>query len=223
MTGTAKLRIDDALARGVLFHLAGAAAGSHTEVFHRTAKARELMSLKVCKADDDVGVHDGAADLCRLADLSVLDGNLNVVRALETIADDDLTARRRRIEAVEIRAVHMLERVLAAAGIERVAVDEEGIASLFLDDVRDNLRILWAQESKVAKFTEVHLDGDELSFHIDFAQPRRHAELLEFHEKTLTERGAEVREVNFRFFHIALLKSDFSYRPRLLMPRLPPL
>ena len=83
------------------------------------------------EADEDVGVHDGAADLRRLQHAGVLDRHFQLVRAAQAVADDDLTARRRRVEAVDVRAVEMLGRMAAAARIERVAVRQERNA-LFL-------------------------------------------------------------------------------------------
>lgn len=61
----------------------------------------------------------------------------------------------------------MLERVFAAADIERVAVCDEGPAAAFLDEVGDNLGIVRAQKRQVAELAEVQLDGDELAVKVD--------------------------------------------------------
>ena len=102
-TAAAKLLVDADLARRMLLHLARAAAAAHADVLDRAAEARLLVPLEVREADEDVGVHDGAADLRRLQHAGVLDRHFEFVRAAQTVADDDLTARRRRVEAVDVR------------------------------------------------------------------------------------------------------------------------
>lgn len=61
----------------------------------------------------------------------------------------------------------MLERVFAAADIERVAVGDEGPAAAFFDKIGDDLGIVRTQERQVAELTEVQLDGDELAVKVD--------------------------------------------------------
>lgn len=57
----------------------------------------------------------------------------------------------------------MLQRVFAAADIERVAVGDEGLTAAFLDEVGDDLGIVRAQKRQVAELAEVQLDGDEFA------------------------------------------------------------
>ena len=64
----------------------------------------------------------------------------------------------------------MVERVGAAADIERVAVCDEGPAAAFLDEVGDDLGIVRTQERQVAELTEVQLDGDELAVKVDLGK-----------------------------------------------------
>ena len=203
----AEILIDDALARGVLLHLARAAAAAHADVLERAAEACRLMPLEMGEADEDVGVHDGAADLRFLDILAVLHRDRDVVRALEPVADDDLAARCDRVEAVEVRAVHVLERVLAAAGVERVAVREERAAALRLHEIGDGLRVLRTQESEVAEFAEMHLDGDEFVLHVDVLDARGQAETFQLVLDARADGAAEIREVDFRFAHLLFLLS----------------
>ena len=52
-------------------HLAGAAAAAHADVLQRAAEAGRFVALEVRQADEDVGVHDGAANLGGLAVLEM--------------------------------------------------------------------------------------------------------------------------------------------------------
>ena len=134
----------------MLLHFAGTAATAHTDVLDGTAKARRFMALEMCQADKDIGIHDGPADFRHPDILSAAHGYLYVIRTLEAIGNNHLTARRYGIEAVEIRAIQMLQRVLAATRIQRVAIREKGTASLLLADIGDTLRILRTQIREVA-------------------------------------------------------------------------
>ena len=197
----AEFFVDDALARRMLLHLASAAAAAHADVLDGAAKARRLMTLEMREADEDVGIHDGAADLGLLDVLAVLDRHLDIIRAAQAVADDDLAACRHRVEAVEVRAVHVLERVFAAARIECVAVRQEGHAALLFDEVRDDLRVLRAKIRHVAELTEVHLDRDELAVHVNLLDASSEAECPELLHDIAADRHAEIREINFCLVH----------------------
>ena len=64
----------------------------------------------------------------------------------------------------------MLQRVFAAADIERVAVGDEGLTAAFLDEVGDDLGIVRTQERQVAELAEVQLDGDEFAVKVDLGK-----------------------------------------------------
>ena len=197
----AEIRVDADLARRMLLHLARAAAAAHADVLDRAAEARLLMPLEVREADEHVGVHDSAADLRRLQDAAVLDRHFQLVRAAQAVADDDLTARRRRIEAVDLGAVEMFERIAAAARIERVAVRQEGEPLVLLHEIGNRLRVLRAQKREVAEFAEVHLDRDEAPFHLDPPKTRRKTQLLQLLRQARAYVGTEIGEINFCFFY----------------------
>ena len=78
-----------------------------------------------------------------------------------------MTAGGERGIAVEIRGIHVLQRVFAAADVERVAVGEEGLAAALLDEIGDDLGIVGAQERQIAELAEMQLDGDEFAVKID--------------------------------------------------------
>ena len=90
----------------------------------------------------------------------------------------------------------MVERVGAAADIERVAVGEERLAAQLLDHVRDGARVVGAQEGEVAQFAKVDLDGDELVVEVDLLDAGAADEALELVELTLAAVRAQVGEVH---------------------------
>ena len=97
------------------------------------------MSLEMGERDDNVGVGDGAADLCLFDILAALHRNQGFVGPFEAVGDYHLTAGAEGVIAVLVGGVEVFKRVLAAADIERVAVCEEGFSAKFLNDVRHNL------------------------------------------------------------------------------------
>ena len=216
----AEVFVDGGLAVLVLVHLAGAAAAAHADVLQRAAEAGGLMALEVRQADEDVGVHDGAADLGGLAVLAVDDGHFHFVRAAQTVADDDLAAGGDGVEAVEVGAVHVLQGIFAAAGIERVAVREEGQAALFLAEVGDDFCIVGAQEGEIAQLAEVHFDGDEFALHVDGLDAGGDAEAAKFIELAGSHWAAEIRKIDDGSLHGMILLYDSprasEYKLRLL-------
>ena len=183
------------LARRVLVHLSGAGAAAHADVLHGAAEARALVALEVREADHDVGVHEGAADLCRLDVLAALDGNLDLVEALDTVGDDGVAAGLERVEAVGVGAVQVVEAVLAPADVERVAVGDEGLAAELANDVDDGARVVGAQVAEVARLAEVHLYGDELVGKVDLLDARGADQALELVGQTVTQVGVQVAEI----------------------------
>ena len=200
----AEFRVHDALARRMLLHLACAASAAHSDVLDRTAEARRLVPLEMRKTDEDIGIHDGASDLRRLDILTVPDGDLDLVRSAQAITDEDLAARRDRVEPVKIRAVEMFQRMLAAAWIERIAVREERAPALLLDEIGDDLCVLRAEECHIAEFAKVHFDCDKLPIHIDRFDACCHAEAAQLHELARANRHAPIRKVDLRFLHDTL-------------------
>ena len=112
----------------MLLHLAPAGTAAHPQVLDGAAKAGLLMPLEVGQGDDHIGLHDGLSDLGGLDVLRPLHGHLHVVVAPQAVADDHLAAGGQRGEAVLIGCVQVLQGVFPAAGIEGVAVGEEGDA-----------------------------------------------------------------------------------------------
>ena len=188
--------IDARLAGGMLFHLASTTAAAHAQVLHGAAKAGLLMALKVGEANHDVGVHERLTDLCLAHVLTALDRDERLVGTLEAVGDDDLAARGIRGKAVLVGGIDVLERVFAAAHIERVAVGEEGLAAQLLHDVCDGAGVVGAQKAQVAQLAKVNLDGDKLVLEVDLLNAGAANEALEFVELALASMRAQVGKVH---------------------------
>lgn len=131
-------------ARRMLFHLAGAAATAHADILDGTAEARHFMAFEVSQADENIGVHDNPADFRFFDVFAVLDRHFDFIGSSQAVADDDLTARRDRIIAVEVGTVHVFQGVFTTAWIERIAVRQERAAAQFFDQISNGLDILRA-------------------------------------------------------------------------------
>ena len=202
LTAATHLLVDLGLATAMLLGLTRARAATHTDILDCTAEARHLVALEVAQTDEDVGIHNGATDLGGLHILATHDGDLDVVRTLQSVADQDRATHRQGRKAVLPRAVEVLEGVLAAAGVHRVAVGKEGLAAQLLHNVHNGARVVRAQVADVAQLAKVNLDGHELAIHINLADAGLADQLLEFlGESGTVSLGAEVGEVNFRFLH----------------------
>ena len=82
------------------------------------------MAFKMVQRDEDIGIHNGAADLGFFYILPV-NWNENVISSLESVCDQDVAAGGKWIVAVHIGRIQMIQRILAAAHIEGIAVCQE--------------------------------------------------------------------------------------------------
>ena len=80
----------------MLLRFTSARSATHADVLDGSAKAGHFMPLKVGEADENIGIHNGAANLGFLDIFTVRDGHIGLVGALEAIGDDDLAAGRER-------------------------------------------------------------------------------------------------------------------------------
>ena len=113
------------------------------------------------------------ANLCFLDIFAADDRHQHLVRALDAVGNDAVYAGLERVEAVLIGAVEMVERILAPADVERVAVGEERLAAQLLDDIADRLGIVRAQEREIARFAEMDLHRDIFPGKVDLVDARR--------------------------------------------------
>ncbi len=211
----------DVAVHGGLFGLVhlGLAAGrsaAHAEVLERAAESRRLVTLEVRQRDQHVGIHDCAANL-GVADVFAVDGHEHVVVALESVGDDGLASQAQGIKSVLIGDVQMIQRVLARADIERGTVGHEGSSAELLDEVGHRARIVCAQEGKVARFAEVHLDRGELVLKIDLFNARRAAETNQLVADVFIADGAHGGKINFGFAHDDILPVRYSQLNSLIV------
>ncbi len=57
----------------------------------------------------------------------------------------------------------MIQRIAAHAGVQSVAVRQEGARAHILERIHHDLGIVGTQESQVARLAKVHFDGGELA------------------------------------------------------------
>ena len=171
------------------------------------------MALEVAQADEDVGVHDGAADFSGLAVFAVRHRHFDFIGAAQAVGDDDLTAGGHGPEAVQLGAGQMLEGVLAASRVQGVAVGQEGHTALLLAQVCHYLGVVGAQKSQIAQLAEVHLDGHEPAVHVDVLNAGGNTHPAQLFQQAGAHRTAEIRIVNFGCFHGVF--PPISFRRRL--------
>ena len=112
-----------------------------------------------------------------------------------------MAARRERGKAVDIRRIHVLERVFPAADIECVAVGQKRPSASGLNKVGHGLRVVRAQIRQVSKLTEVQLDGDDFSLKIDIPHSGCRQQLLQLLLLVQTRVTAEIGKVYLSLFH----------------------
>ena len=195
---------------GMLYHLACAGATAHADVLESTAEAGGFVALEMGQADKDVRIHDGAADLCRLAVFAVRHRHLCLIGAAQAVRNDDLTAGGHGPETVQLGTGEVLQCVLAAARIQGVAVGQKRQTALLLAQVGDYLSIVGAQIGQIAQLAEMHLDGDELALHVDVLDACRDAQPTQLFGEAGSHRAAEIGIVDGRCFHRFFLPFSFD-------------
>ena len=171
------------------------------------------MALEVGQANEHVRIHDGTADLGGLAVFAVGHRHFHLIRAAQTVTNDHLTAGGHGPEAVQLGAAQVLQRILAAARVQGVAVGQEGHTALLLAQVCHHLGVVGAQKSQIAQLAEVHLDGHEPAVHVDVLDAGGNAHPAQLFQQAGAHRTAEIRIVNFGCFHGVF--PPISFRRRL--------
>ena len=180
----------------VLLHFAAAAAASHADILEGAAEAGRLVAFEVRQRNEDVRIHHRAADQCGLTVLSVRHRHFDIIGSPQSVRDENLAAGRNRIEAVDIGAVQMLKRILAAARIKRVTVCQERNASVLLHDIRHGLRIIRPQIGEIAQLAEVHFDRHKLAVHVDLIDPGFPDQLLQLLRERYIQLRSEICKIN---------------------------
>lgn len=96
-----------------------------------------------------------------------VDFDLTAFRTLQPVGNDDIAFGRDRIEAVFHRALQMVYCIGAAAGIERVAIRQEGFGSQVAEYGCQTCHIVRTDVGQVARFAEMDLDRHKLIFEIN--------------------------------------------------------
>ena len=194
----AEVLVEFRLAVAVHGHFARARGAAHGEVLDRAAHAGQLVALEMVQRDDHVRVGDGAADLRGLEVDAVRDGEFDLVVALQAVADDHVAARGERAESVEVGGLEVFQRVLAVAGVQRVAVGQERLSAALLHEIGDDLCVVRAQERQVAELAEVHFDRDELVAEVERLESGFRHQVVEFvGQGRAVHFRAEVAEIDF--------------------------
>ena len=157
------------------------------------------------QADKDIRIHDGAADLCRLAVFAVRHRHLCFIGAAQTVRNDDLTAGGHGPEAVQLGTGEVLQCVLAAARIQGVAVGQKRQTALLLAQVGHHLGVVGAQECQIAQLAEMHLDGNEFAVHINVLDAGCDAHAAQLVQQAGAHRTAEICIIDLGCFHSSFL------------------
>ena len=207
LAATAFFGVDAGLADAVHGHLARTAAAAHADVLDGTAEAGQLVPLEVGQADEDVGIHDGAADEGALEVVAAFQGHFHLVGALEAVGDDHLAAGAQGREAVLLGGGQMFQGVLAAAHIQGVAVGQEGAPAQGGHFVGHHLGEVGTQEGQVARLTEMDLDGHELVVHVDAVDAGLFDQFFQLVQQAGAHGAAHVGEIDFGSTHCRLFSS----------------
>ena len=159
------------------------------------------MAFEVVEGDHHVSIHKSAADVRLLHVLAVGQGHSHVVRAAQTVRNDHVATGGEWREAVFVRGSDVLERVLAAANVERVGVREERMAALLLHEVCEGLCPVRTQIREASRLAEVRLDRHKLVGQVDLSKPCRFKKPSELLLQILRIRAAEVCEKYCCFLH----------------------
>ena len=159
------------------------------------------MALEVGQADEHIRVHDGTADLGGLAVFAARHRHLHLIRAAQAVGDEYLTAGGHGPEAVELGAVQVLQRVLAAGRVQGVAVGQERQTALLLAQVCHHLGVVGPQKGQVAQLTKMHFDGHELAVHVNVLDAGGDAQTAELFQQAGAHGTAEIGIINVGCFH----------------------
>ena len=87
-----------------------------------------------------------------------------------------MAAGGKRVVAIFIGRIDVIQRILAATNIERIAVRQKHLATLILDQIHHDFCVVGTQVGQIAGFAKMDLDGRILVIEIDTLQ---HAGLLD--------------------------------------------
>ena len=153
------------------------------------------------QGDENVGVHDGPADLGLLHILAALNRDLHVVIAPEAVSDEDLASGGEGRKAVFIGGVQMLQGIFAPSRVKGVAVAQERDTAPFPDIVGHHPGVVGAEKGQISGLAKVHLDAHQLAFKVQRPQPRAVNEPAELVQLAGAHRHMEIRKINIGMAH----------------------
>ena len=180
----------------MLLHLSGTASAAHSDILQCTAKAGCFMTLKMAQTDKNICIHDCVSDVCSLAVLAIYNRNFYLICSANSIRNNNLTTGRNCIKSIQVRTVEMLQRIFPASRIQCIAVGKKWLATLLLTQICDYLRVVRPQERHVAKLSEMHLDRNKFSVHIDVFDACRNTEFSELIKLARADRAAKIGKIN---------------------------
>ena len=90
----------------------------------------------------------------------------------------------------------MLQCILSASRIQRVAVRQEWHSALLFTKICHCFCIVRTKKCQVAKLTKMHLYRNEFPIHIDILNPCRNTKFFQFIQLARTHRTTEIGKVN---------------------------
>ena len=181
----AELLIDKRLSAAVHFHLTGAGTASHADVLKGAAEARCLVALEMRQCYENIGVHDGTADLCFLHVFPVRNRDKRFIRTLQAVCNDDMAAGREGVVAVLIGGVQVIQRILAAPHIERIAVRQKWAAAVALHQVHDHLCVIGTQIGQVTRLAKMDFNRCKFILKIQLFNTSFYHQFLQLLQKVL--------------------------------------
>ena len=185
-TTTTTLLADARLATAMLVGLTRTRSATHTDILNRATKTCHLMALEVVKADEDIGIHYGATDLCTLDILTAHNGNIHIVRALQTITNNDRATNSQGSKSILPSAIEVLNSIFTATRIHRITIGKERLATQRLYGFNHRASVVRTQVRDITQLTEVHLDGNELTIHINICKTCFKNQLAQLCRKTVS-------------------------------------
>ena len=157
------------------------------------------------KRNEHVRIHDRSANLCASNEFAI-DRDFHVIRSLDSVSDDRMAFGRKRVIAVAIRGVQMVERILAGTDVKRRAIGHERLTAERANEPNDRARVIRTQKRKIALFAEMQLDRRKFILEIDRFDARRANETHELCAKILVAGHAHRRKI-----HLASIHNDTSF------------
>ena len=126
-------------------------------------------------------------------------------RMVLTVTDDDLTSGCDRVKSVKICTVQMLQCILSASRIQRVAVRQERFGSQAAEQGCHSSCIIGTQVCQVSGFAEMDFNGSKAIFQRKLLDACPFQQAFHFIQKIGCRGGTQIRVVYFCFFHVFYL------------------